>query len=91
MKLYRFFQGNNAPAYSCDHPNDNSGYYYPKDEVDKKIKELMQAIDFKIDQLDIDLDNATNHVTINYIDGKISGLKNAQALIIQHLLSDKKD
>ena len=36
LKVYRFVShGNNAPAYGCNSPGDNSGMYYKKDDVDK--------------------------------------------------------
>jgi len=35
MKHLKFFIGNSAPAYSCNHSGDNSGEYYKKEDVDK--------------------------------------------------------
>ena len=45
MKKYVFdCNSNNAPAYSCSEPNDNSGEYFKKDEIldliDERIKYL---------------------------------------------------
>lgn len=36
-------KGNNAPAYSCNKPGDNSGAYYKQSEVDDLLQEVKDA------------------------------------------------
>ena len=36
--------GNNAPAYSCNKPYDNSGWYYQSTDVDEVLKEATKTI-----------------------------------------------
>lgn len=36
-------KGNNAPAYSCNKPGDNSGTYYQAADVDGMIEEIKGA------------------------------------------------
>lgn len=44
MKVYTFdCKSNNAPAYSCNHPNDNSGNYYKSCDIDQLKIELLRA------------------------------------------------
>ncbi len=44
MKKIKFdCNTNNAPAYSCSEPNDNSGYYYQSTDVDELLKKIWYA------------------------------------------------
>lgn len=44
--------GPNAPAYGCDKPGDNSGYYYPADKVEALIDSIRLAQKFMSAGLD---------------------------------------
>ena len=46
MNIYKFdCKSNNSPAYSCNHPNDNSGNYYRALDVDRLKEELLAISD----------------------------------------------
>ena len=43
MKLFKFdCTTNNAPAYICSEPNDNSGHYYRAEDVDELLRKTQQ-------------------------------------------------
>ena len=45
MELFEFdCNSNNAPAYSCNHPNDNSGFYFRAEEVEPIIHALRRIL-----------------------------------------------
>lgn len=44
MDVYKFdCKSNNAPAYSCNKPNDNSGNYYKVSDIEILKVELLRA------------------------------------------------
>lgn len=44
MDVFKFdCKGNNAPAYSCNRPNDNSGNYYRVSDVERLKESLLYA------------------------------------------------
>jgi len=44
MKKIEFdCNGNNAPAYGCNEPHDNSGFYYQATAVDELLERIWQA------------------------------------------------
>lgn len=44
FKMYKFDCNTHcAPAYTCNIPNDNSGEYYKKEDVDEFIKKLLDG------------------------------------------------
>ena len=48
MDIYKFdCNGNNAPAYSCDKPGDNSGYYVRFDSLKRAIQDINEWVDEK--------------------------------------------
>jgi len=63
-KVVRFFNnGNNAPAYSCDTPGSQSGFYVKADDYEHLYTKLMNAlgrIDRQRERIRC-LEGATNH------------------------------
>ncbi len=44
LKVYNFdCNGWNSPAYSCNYPDDNSGQYYKKEDIDRILYEMSQC------------------------------------------------
>jgi hypothetical protein len=76
--------GNNAPAYSCNKPYDNSGSYYQSTDVD----EVLEAKDKRIAELEDGLRNVCKHMVLSVPTGyELSGAWN----IASRALSNNKE